>query len=145
MSHANADHYAAKHTSDTPLNPAISEAVQRYADSGKITCVDAHQIAKELDVSPLEVGVTIDLLEIRISHCQLGLFERKRKPTEEIVQEKNLSQDIRVAVKAAQQEGYLSCAQAWAIAEQLGIKKRDVGAACNVLQVKIMGCQLGTF
>lgn len=145
MSHENAGHYAAKHTPDTPLNRAISEAVQRCSDSGEITCADAHQIAKELNVSPLEVGTTIDLLEIRISHCQLGLFERRQKPTEEIVPEKNLSQDIRAAVQAAQQEGYLSCAQTWAITEQLGIQKVDVGAACNVLQVKITDCQLGTF
>ena len=145
MSHENAGDYAAKHAPDTSLNPLIAEAVKQYTIDGNITCTDAHRIAGQLSVSPAEVGTTIDLLEIHLSQCQLGLFDRTRHQAEGVTSQTSLSQDLRTAVEAAQQEGRLSCVNAWAIAEQLGLAKREVATACDLLQIKITECQLGTF
>ena len=89
MSHEDSGHYAAKHAPGTQLNPQIAELIKQRTSQGKITCSDAHRIAHELDVPPAEVGVTIDLLEIKLSRCQLGLFgygQKKRivRPAEHV-------------------------------------------------------------
>ena len=39
----------------------------------------------------------------------------------------------------------LSCAAAFAIAEQNDVNIADIGTACNELNVKICKCQLGCF
>jgi hypothetical protein len=39
----------------------------------------------------------------------------------------------------------LSCAAAWEIADRLGVKRLEVGAACENLKIKVKPCQLGAF
>ena len=41
---------------------------------GRLPCPVAFKIAKELKVSPLEVGKTADKLSIKLCNCQLGCF-----------------------------------------------------------------------
>lgn len=48
-------------------------------------------------------------------------------------------------VKKAAQGGRLSCAQAFAIADKLGVEPKTVGQAANDLKIKIAGCRLGCF
>lgn len=43
------------------------------------------------------------------------------------------------------QGGRVSCAQATALAERLGVEARRVGAAANELGLKITACRLGCF
>ena len=52
----------------------IVKAVRRKTVDGKITCADAGSIAGKLNVAMSEIGVALDLLGIRITKCQLGLF-----------------------------------------------------------------------
>ncbi|NLP18289.1 MAG: hypothetical protein GX376_04235 [Firmicutes bacterium] len=42
-------------------------------------------------------------------------------------------------------EGRLSCGQAFALAEKLGVKPRTIGEAADKLQIRIVACQLGLF
>jgi len=42
--------------------------------NGKLPCAIAFKIAKELKVSPSEVGEAANRLSIKISSCQLGCF-----------------------------------------------------------------------
>ncbi|HEY5493610.1 MAG TPA: hypothetical protein VIK15_03370 [Candidatus Anoxymicrobiaceae bacterium] len=52
----------------------VTEAVQREAEEGRLSCERAHQLAAELGV-PLElVGRALDLAQIKITRCQLGCF-----------------------------------------------------------------------
>ena len=41
---------------------------------GKLPCPVAFKIAKELKVSPMDVGRTANRLSIKIASCQLGCF-----------------------------------------------------------------------
>ncbi|MDP6043268.1 MAG: hypothetical protein QGG79_01235 [Dehalococcoidales bacterium] len=40
----------------------------------RLPCAVAFQIAREVKVSPREVGEAANRLSIKISHCQLGCF-----------------------------------------------------------------------
>ena len=74
MPHESAGKYGTKHPPGTRADPAIAAAVQEVVEDGRISCAVAHDIATDLGVATGEVGKTIDLLERRISKCQLGLF-----------------------------------------------------------------------
>lgn len=54
-------------------------------------------------------------------------------------------EQIEQEVKKLAPEGRLSCAQAFALADKLGVKPRAIGQAANDLKIKIMACQLGCF
>ena len=55
---------------DTELEKKIASSLV----DGKLFCAVAFKIAKELKVSPREVGETADRLGVRITGCQLGCF-----------------------------------------------------------------------
>ncbi len=144
MAHKDAGHYAAKHPPQAPINTGIAERVKSFAAEGRIRCADAHLIARDLQCSPAEVGRIIDLLEIRITHCQLGLFghspqKRIVKPTQHVLP------DLQKALHDAQDEQKLSCFTLWKIAEKLNITRLEAACACETLQIKISPCQLGAF
>lgn len=52
----------------------VEEMVKKETIDGRITCGRAREIAKTLGVPIKSVGKTADLLNIRISKCQLGCF-----------------------------------------------------------------------
>lgn len=144
MSRKHKGGYAQKHPPNTPSNPMVAEAVKKAASEGKISCAAAFDIAGRLKVSPQEVGVEIDLLEISVTHCQLGLFGYGRQgkgiaPTESVPPK------LQEAITKALQKGKLPCASAWEIAAALGTARRDVASVCEALGIKISSCQLGTF
>ena len=74
MTHLDKGHYAKKHASDQHINPTIADRIKGHVSEDEITCAAAHGIAETLKVPPAEVGSTLDLMEIRIGKCQLGLF-----------------------------------------------------------------------
>ena len=136
--------YASKHPAGTEPDHEIVEALQEKIVKGSVTCAAAFGIAEKLDVEPRRVGMTIDLLNIKISKCQLGLFGYE--PNKSIVQPaKEVSEELRSAVNAALKDGRLPCAAAWEIARSLKIKKMDISSACETVGVKIKPCQLGSF
>ena len=144
MTHEDAGHYAAKHSPDTRLDPKIAEAIKKKISDGKIPCAAVHKIAHELDVSPNSVGVAIDLLEARISLCQLGLYGYS--PEKGIVKPaESVSQELEEAIRNSLVNNRLSCLSSWEIASQLRIPKMNVAAACETLKIKISNCQLGSF
>jgi hypothetical protein len=144
MTHEDAGHYAAKHPPDTNLNPGIAGAVKQVIKNGKISCAAAHKIAREMKVPPADVGVTIDLLEARINHCQLGLYgyapeKRIVKPAD------NVPKDLEETIKESLVDDRLPCKASWEIAEKFSISRMNVSAACETLNIKISVCQLGSF
>ena len=144
MTHEDAGHYRLKHPSDTKLNPRIAEAVKRKATNNKISCASAHEIADEFDTTPAEIGVALDLLEMRIINCQLGLFghspEKKAVKSSETV-----SPELEKAIHNSLEDNRISCLSCWEIAARLDIARMDVSAACEALDLKIGPCQLGAF
>ena len=137
-------HYAEKHSPDRAVNPAVAEAVRKHETNREISCAVAFDIADNLQVSPQEVGFTIDALELTIVKCQLGLYgyqpNRKiSKPAETV------SDDLEQAIREGLVNDRLPCAVCWEIAKRFGLRKMEVSSACEALEMKITPCQLGAF
>lgn len=146
MTHADEGRYAAKHGPGGKVDEKIAAAVREKVANGRIACAEAERIGKELGVALADVGRTVDLLEVRISRCQLGLFgydgEAKGKsvrPAEQVTPE------IEEAVRSRLEGGRLPCRCAWQIAEAMNIPRMQVSSACETLKIKIKPCQLGAF
>ena len=144
MAHEDAGHYAAKHPAGTGIDEHIAERVKERVLEGEISCGEAHAVAHELGVSPRDVGVTIDLMELRINQCLLGLFGYS--PEKKVVKPaQNVSPELNAALEAEKAKGGVSCAAAWGLAEKFNLRRLEVSSACEALEIKIASCQLGTF
>ncbi len=144
MTHEDAGHYAAKHPPGTQPNPALAAAVLAKVENGLITCSDAHRIARDLGVSPAQVGATIDLLEKRIAKCQLGLFGYS--PQRKILQPaETVAPDLAAALNRLAVDGRISCKDCWDTAAAFGMSRLATAAACERIGLKIRPCQLGAF
>ncbi|MEW6185867.1 MAG: hypothetical protein AB1585_09045 [Thermodesulfobacteriota bacterium] len=144
MTHQDRGGYSKKYGPGQKPAPSIAEAVKEAGGSGKISCADAFKTARKLKIQAREVGVTIDLLEIPIIQCQLGLFGygpgRKGIKAAETV-----SPTLKSAIEGALVKEKLPCATAWEIAKKFKLPKKEVASACETLKIKISSCQLGTF
>ena len=122
----------------------IQQAISRLAVGRKIDCVTAFEIAAKLNVSPRAVGRTLDQMDYRMTHCQLGLFGHS--PEKKIVvPEKHITPELKAAIETAAKNGRVSCLKAWNIAAALQVSKLAVSNACEGLGMKIKPCQLGAF
>lgn len=148
MTHEDAGHYSAKHPHGSAPDPLIADAVNSHSRLGEkgrlIPCAAAHQVAADLSIEPVEIGVAIDLMEIRIEKCQLGLFgytpQKKR-----VTPADHVARNLARAIDDAMENNTLSCRACWEIADRFKIKRQAVSAACEKLQIKIAPCQLGAF
>ena len=52
----------------------LEKKIKSSLVDGKLPCAVAFRIAKELKVSPRDVGGAANLLFVKISGCQLGCF-----------------------------------------------------------------------
>ena len=147
MTHEDAGKYAAKHPPGTTVNEQIAAAVREKSSGGGLTCAAGEKISQELAVKISEVGITADLLEIRIRKCQLGLFGYGEQPNhgKDIQAADSVSHEMKTALAEASENGTVTCAALWAIADRLGAKRKAVSAACETLNIKIRMCQLGAF
>ena len=53
--------------------------------------------------------------------------------------------EVLEAVKEKTAEGWISCAVARELAEELGVAPVVVGKACDLLNIRIKSCELGCF
>jgi len=144
MTHEDAGNYAAKHPAGTAPDPTIADAVREDASEGSVSCAAAHAIAGDLGVSPAEIGRTIDLLQLRIVKCQMGLFGYH--PRKKIVEPAtSITPELRDAITTAATNGRIPCLTSWEIAGKFHLPKMAVAAACEALGIKIGSCQLGAF
>lgn len=144
MTKEDAGHYAKKHLHDSKVNPEIEAALKQLASNREVPCAVAFKIASDLNMEPGDVGITADLLEMRLTKCQLGLFGYQ--PTKSIVEPApEVSKDLEEKIRRGLEEGKLPCITAWRIARDLGIRKMGVSSACEALEIKICSCQIGAF
>jgi len=102
------------------------------------------QITGELGVEPIEAGRTLDLMDISIIKCQLGLFGFT--PEKKVVKPApSVSDVMKNEIESRLSDGRLPCFAAWEIAAKLKVGKMDVAGACETLGIKIKPCQLGAF
>jgi hypothetical protein len=147
MAHQDAGKYAAKHPPGAEPNARIAEGIRQKSSDGKLACAMGEKVAKELQVGIPEVGMTADLMEIKIKECQLGLFGWGEKPShgKDIRAAETVPVEIKSALEKAVVNGGIACATLWAIADRLGAGRKVVSTACETLGIKIRSCQLGTF
>ena len=147
MAHEDAGKYKAKHPSGTTVNEVIAQAIRENSSGGKLACATGEKIAKELKVGIAEVGITADLLEMKVKECQLGLFGWGEKPKhgKDIQAAPSVPAALKSALEQAAMEGRVNCAALWMIADRFGAERKAVSTACETLGFKIRSCQLGTF
>lgn len=55
------------------------------------------------------------------------------------------SAEVHTRIRAAAPEGKIPCPEAFRLAEELGISRKELGDLLNELKIKINQCQLGCF
>lgn len=136
--------YAAKHDVGTQLDADLAVEIENVKGEEGVSCENAHAIAHRLQKSPRETGTALDLLNLRIARCQLGLFgyaPRKRivRPAPDV------DAGLATAVRSALVDGRLPCKTAWSLATRHQCSRLNVAEACEALGIKITDCQLGAF
>jgi hypothetical protein len=146
MTHADKGRYSAKHAPGGKPDEKIAATIRGKVEDGKIACADAERIGSELGAALAQVGRTIDLLEIRISRCQLGLFGYANNDKGKSVRPEELvPENLKEVIRSRLADGRLPCTDAWEIAAEMNIPRMKVSSACETLKIKIKPCQLGAF
>lgn len=136
--------FADKRGAGEKIDPRIAEAVQAKTADNEFSCHHAEQLAEDIQVPMEAIGATLDLMGIRISRCQLGLFGYA--PESRIVKPApSVEPKIEEAIRQALQNGRLPCLAAWAIAKTFSKPRMNVAEICESLKIKIKPCQLGAF
>jgi hypothetical protein len=143
MTHQDKGNYAGKHPGRS-IDPVIKEKLETLRQQDQITCAAAHRAAAELNLPPAEVGIQMDLMELRLVRCQLGLFGHgpDAGPVEKDIE---VPEDVKARLKNSAKEGRISCKDCWDIAAEFKISRPDMGAVCEHLSLRIKPCQLGAF
>jgi hypothetical protein len=143
MTHEDVGNYAEKR-GDAELNEMIAAKIKDKICENTISCAEAHIIAVKLNVDPADVGTAIDLLEVRIIKCQLGLFGYGKQKNIPALSDK-INPEIESAVKSSLVNDMLACSAAWKISKRFNVSKPTVAAVCETMKIKISPCQLGAF
>ena len=147
MTHGDAGKYRSKHSPGTEANEQIAKGIREQSPAGELACAVAEKISGKLGVTMSEVGITADLLEMKIKKCQLGLFGWGKQPGhgKDIRAAESVSAEVKDAIQAVAKDGAVTCAALWVIADQLGAERKAVSSSCEALGLKIRPCQLGAF
>ncbi|MGD9007425.1 MAG: hypothetical protein PVG41_05860 [Desulfobacteraceae bacterium] len=136
--------YSEKHRPNSRPDPIIEKEIKKRCQKPVISCARAFEIARHLNVKPIEVGRTADLMNIKVVKCQLGLFGYQ--PENKIVKaEETSNQALLDAVTGSSENNRLTCEKAWQIADQLNISKLKVSNVSQADGIRIKNCQLGAF
>ena len=133
---------------DAVPDERIAAAILDKLREDKLACADGFAIARALDVEPITVGQTADLMETRLTRCQLGLFGYPDKHgwRDSGVDGLDTPDGLEAAiVEAGDPEGRITCAEMWRLAGEFGISRMQMGWVVDQLGVKIISCQLGAF
>jgi hypothetical protein len=144
MTHLDKGKYFEKHPKDSKINNDLKQEIIVQVKDNNIACKEAEEIAGKKGMAIGEIGKAIDILNVNIVECQLGLFGYGE--VKKIVQPaKEVTAELKENILAALKNDRLPCSAAWVIAEKLNISRMKVSAACEALLIKIKPCQLGAF
>jgi hypothetical protein len=135
--------------SDFIVDKKLMEAIRSQSKDNAISCASVFAVAKKNSVNPLLIGQTADVLQVHLSHCQLGLFGFpghakgwNSAKVAEIPAPEGLEAAIRSALGPA---GELTCGAAWELADLFHISRMLVGYVTDKLNIRLHQCQLGAF
>lgn len=136
--------YSDKHGKNAKIDEYIATEIRSRAKNNELPCAVAFDIAASLGCDVDKVGQTSDLLNFRLTKCQLGLFGYK--PEKKIIKaERPTDHQIEEALKNQAGSGAIACSDAWDLAKQFGVSKMAISAGCEALGIKVKPCQLGAF
>lgn len=149
MGHQDKGHYALKHQGKT-LDKTIAITLSASAEKGQLTCSAAHRAAAQLNVSPEEIGMNADLMELRLTRCKLGLFgygtdESAGKTGKSLDPDIEISMSLDRELDQKSSSNIISCKRCWEIAARFEKSQQEIGSACEKKQIRIKPCQLGAF
>ncbi|MCP4693726.1 MAG: hypothetical protein GY859_37175 [Desulfobacterales bacterium] len=144
MSSNSGKKYSEKHGEDAKPDPILEKEIQKRLKDQAIPCAVIFNMAKELKVSHREIAKTVDLLDITISKCQLGLFGYKPEK-KKVKAETTSNQELMDAIEASAKNNRLPCEKAWEIAARFKTPKMKVSNICEGAGIKVKPCQLGAF
>ncbi len=128
---------------------AIIEGAQRMAVNGEITCEDAHVLAAQLGVQPLDVGRAVNSRsDLRFNRCQLGLFgygAKSEGKSKIVLEAAHIPPEIETALTQRVSDGAISCLAVWEVAEQFRYPRLGMANIVQALGLKVAPCQLGCF
>ena len=92
MTHADKGKYFTKHPKNSKIDEDLKKEIIEQVKNNNISCKKAEEIAGEMGFTLEETGKAIDILNIKIIKCQLGLFgygETKKivQPAKEVTPE----------------------------------------------------------
>ena len=144
MAHEDKGKYFKKHPAGSKVDDDLKQEIINQVKNNNISCKKAEEIAGEVGFTLEETGKAIDILNINITKCQLGLFGYGE--IKKIVQPaKEITPELKESITTELKDGTLSCAAAWEIAKKLNIPRMKVCSACEAMEIKIKPCQLGAF
>ncbi len=144
MTHHDEGQYSKKESKGAEPSRALMDKIKASAEDGTISCAAAHGAAKALGETPEAAGRAADLLELKITKCQLGLFGYG-KGTKLVKAAESVAPDLQREISGASPDGRITCKDLWAIADARKMKRLDAACACEKIGVKIIKCQLGAF
>ena len=109
---------------------------QYLNENGRINCLDAFKLARELNVQPLKIAELTKKYSIKIDNCELGVFGSNDfgELRDDIYEKLSLKADS---------EKKVECSVAWEIAKEFSLKK--VGSTTKKSDIEVIYCQLGCF
>jgi len=131
------------------MRDEIIRKAQARAVDGQVSCRDAHAMAAELGISPLEVGLAINrATDLRFYRCQLGLFGYgpKAEGRHKIAMAAPfVPPEIQAALEGLAEDGAIGCAEVWAVAQRLEYPRLGVANIVEAMGLKLRRCQIGCF
>jgi hypothetical protein len=130
------------------MDEALDQAMRDRLRDGHLPCAVAHEIARELDLPPLQVGQAATESDIRISLCQLGLFGYGPKSLgkHKIVHAMDdVPEGLAARLRAAAGAKGITCAAIWRVADELGYLRLEASSAVEAMGLRVSHCQLGCF
>jgi hypothetical protein len=122
--------------------------MKRVLRDGQLPCAVAFDEGQKRGLTAAQIGEWADANEVRVSHCQLGLFGYgpKAEGKHKIVRPaETVEDDLAAALRAHAREGRIPCADVWAVAAAAGIARLEASAAVEALGFRVSQCQLGCF
>jgi len=148
MSDVHQGEYKTKHPQGTEPDQEVVDAINEKARQDRLTCAAAERIMKTRGFSLPLIGKNMDLIEVRIGACQLGLFGHQNADNDKgciIRKMDHVDPEVEKAIRDSLVDGVMQCDVAWKIADQLGLKRLEIGNACESLGIHMKKCQLGAF
>jgi hypothetical protein len=100
--------YFPKHSGKAKIGNSLKQGILQKVEGNYISCAAAEKIARRKGIAQNNIGIAIDILNINIIECQLGLFGYS--PHKKIVQcAKKITPVLRENILAALKNGRLPC------------------------------------